>query len=112
MNALQKQVTNTFFQTLEDLKTKDNFETFLKDFLTEKELDLFTNRLAIAYWIKKGRDVSNIKTNLKATLKEMQEVKAKIDSKGYKLAIKLMEAEEWANKWAEKIKKLGTGSRN
>lgn len=106
MNALQKQVTNTFFQTLEDLKTKENFAIFVKDFLNEKELEIFTNRLAIAYWFKKGRDSSNIKTNLKATLKEIKEVKAKLDSKGYKLAIKLMEAEEWANKWSEKYKKM------
>lgn len=112
MNALQKQVTNTFFQTLEDLKNKNNFEIFLKDFLTERELDTLTNRLAIAYWLKKGRDTSNIKTNLKATLKEIKEVKAKLDSKGYKQAIKLMEAEEWANVWSEKIKKLGTSSIN
>lgn len=112
MNALQKQITNTFFQTLEDLKNKNNFEIFLKDFLTEKELDTLTNRLAIAYWLKKGRNTSNIKTNLKATLKEIKRVKAKLDSKGYKLAIKLMEAEEWANVWSEKIKKLGTSSIN
>ncbi len=112
MNALQKQVTNTFFQTLEDFKTKENFEIFLKDFLTEKELDVFVNRLAIIYWLKKGRDTSNIKTNLKATQKEINIAKTKLDSKGYKLAIKFMEAEEWANVWSEKIKKLGTSSRN
>lgn len=106
MNSLQKEVKNTFFQTLEDLKFKKNFETFLKDFLTEKELETLTNRLATAYWLKKGRDASNIKTNLKATLKEIKEVKAKLDSKGYKLAIKHMEAEEWANKWSENFKKL------
>lgn len=106
MNALQKQVTNTFFQTLEDLRSKNNFEIFLKDLLTEKELDTLTNRLAIAYWLRKGRNTSNIKTNLKATLKEIKGVKAKLDSKGYKLAIKLMEAEEWANVWSDKIKKI------
>ncbi|MFZ3301429.1 MAG: Trp family transcriptional regulator [Microgenomates group bacterium] len=106
MNALQKQVTNTFFQTLEDLKTKENFEIFLNDFLTEKESDSLTKRLAIAYWLKKSRNDENIKTNLKATQKEIDEAKAKLDSKGYKLAIKLMEAEEWANVWSEKINKF------
>ena len=112
MNSLQKQIRKTFFQTLEDLKTKDNFEMFLNDFLSEKELEVFTNRLATAYWLKKGRTTKNIKTNLKASLTEIKTVKEKLNTKGYKLAIKLMEAEEWANVWSEKIKKLGTSSRN
>lgn len=106
MNSLQKEVRKSFFQTLEDLKTKDNFEIFLKDFLSEKELEVFTNRLATAYWLKKGRSIENIKTNLKVTLKEIKEVEIKLNTKGYKLAIKLMEAEEWANVWSEKIKKV------
>lgn len=112
MNALQKQIVNTFFQTLEDLKTKENFETFLKDFLSESEIISLTNRLAVAYWIKKGRDVKNIKTNLKTTAGEIKDVKEKINSKGYKLAIKIMEAEEWANKWSEKFNKFKSSSKN
>lgn len=106
MNSLQKEIKNTFFQTLEDLKTKKDFETFFNDFLDEKELKTLTKRLAIAYWIKKGRDINNIKTNLKVTNKEINETKNKLGSKGYKLAIKLIEAEEWANKWTESFKKL------
>ncbi|MEK7169059.1 MAG: Trp family transcriptional regulator [Patescibacteria group bacterium] len=106
MNALQREIRNTFFQTLEDLETKKNFEIFLRDFLSEKELDDCVNRLAIAYWLKKGRSVSNIKTNLKATTTEIKFVKEKLNSIGYKLAIKLMEADEWANVWSEKIKQF------
>ena len=112
MNSLQKQIRKTFFQTLEDLKTKGNFEMFLNDFLSEKELEVFTNRLATAYWLKKGRGIENIKTNLNVSPSEINTAKEKLNSKGYKLAIKLMEAEEWANVWSEKIKKLGTSSRN
>lgn len=106
MNALQKEITSTFFQTLEDLKSKKNFEIFLKDFLSEKELDDLVNRLAIAYWLKKGRGISNIKTNLKATTQKIKFVKEKLNSLGYKLAIKLIEADEWANVWSERIKKF------
>ena len=112
MNSLQKQIRKTFFQTLEDLKNKGNFEMFLNDFLSEKELEVFTNRLATGYWLKKGRSIENIKTNLNVSPSEIKTSKEKLNSKGYKLAIKLMEAEEWANVWSEKIKKLGTSSRN
>lgn len=105
MNALQKEIRNTFFQTLEDIKSKKNFEIFFNDFLSEKELDDLVNRLAIAYWLRKKRTKENIKTNLKATSVEIKSVEKLLKSNGYKLALKKMEAEEWANVWSEKIKK-------
>ena len=106
MQNLQKELENTFLQTLEDLKTKENIKIFLNDFLDESELQKLYKRLAISYWIKKGRTIENIKNNIKATDKEIQIVKGKIGKKGYKLALKLMEAEEWANVWSKKIKEL------
>lgn len=104
MQGLQKEIISTFFQTLEDLKTKKELEIFFRDFFDEKELEIYTKRLAIAYWLHKKRDYENIKTNLKVTTKEIKEVEKKLDSKGYKLALKYIEAEEWSNKWAERIK--------
>lgn len=112
MNALQNQVTDTFFQTLEDIKTKKDFEVFFSDFFDRKELEIYTKRLAIAYWLKKGRDYKNIKTNLRVTTKEIKDVETKLNTKGYKLALKKMEAEEWANVWTDKIKALGAKARN
>lgn len=108
MQGLQKEIKNTFFQTLEDLKTKKDLEVFFFDLLTPKELDVLTKRLAIAYWLHKKRDHENIKNNLKVTIKEINEVESKLNTKGYKLALKMMEAEEWSNKWAENFKKLAT----
>ncbi|EKE06344.1 MAG: hypothetical protein ACD_19C00016G0017 [uncultured bacterium] len=107
MNALQKEIKNTFFQTLEDLKIKKEFEIFFNDFFDRDELETFTKRLAIAYWLKKKRTVENIKTNLKATREDIDFVKSRLQTKGIKLAVKHMEAEEWSNIWSEKIKKLG-----
>ncbi len=108
MQGLQKEITNTFFQTLEDLKTKKDLGVFFNDLLTSDELNLLAKRLAIAYWLHKKRDYENIKTNLKVTLKEIKEVEEKLDTKGYKLALKCMTAEEWSNKWTETFKKLAT----
>ncbi len=104
MQGLQKEIKNTFFQTLEDLKTKENFETFLNDFLDQDELKKLYKRLAISYWLKKGRSAENIKNNIGAIDKEIVAIKSKMGKAGYKLALKLMEAEEWANVWSEKIK--------
>lgn len=107
MNALQKEIVDTFFQTLEDIKTKKDFEIFFKDFFNDQELETYVKRLAIAYWLKKGRSYENIKNNLKVSSATIATVEKQINSEGFKLALNKMEAEEWSNVWSEKIKKLG-----
>ncbi len=108
MQSLQKEIIKTFFQTLEDIKSKKDFEIFFSDFLTSQELETFSKRLAVAYWLKKGRDCENIKNNLKVSTKTVTEVKKIMDTPGIKLALKKMEAEEWANIWSERVKKLAS----
>ena|SRR3990167_233638 len=103
---LKKQIDKTFLQTLQDLKNTREKELFLKDFLNDEEFDRYTKRLAIAYWLKKGRDKTNIKNNLEVTDKEIDQVEKKLKTAGFKLAIKYLKAEEWANVWSKKIKKL------
>jgi uncharacterized protein YerC len=90
-----------------DLKDKKEIEKFLTDFFDEAEFEKYIKRLAIAYWLKKGRDTENIKRNLVATSEEIADTKKSLKKEGIKLALKKIEAEEWANVWAERIKKLG-----
>lgn len=105
-SSLKRQLLRTFIQMMDDLKDKKEIEKFLTDFFDEKELDIYIKRLAIAYWLKKGRDTENIKRNLLATPKEISEAKELLKKEGVKLAIKKIEADEWANQWVEKIKKF------
>jgi len=92
---------------MDDLKGKKEIEIFLKDFFDDEELTKYIKRIAIAYWLKKGRDKENIKRNLLVTPKEISEAQESLKKEGIKLALKKIEAEEWANQWSEKIKKLG-----
>jgi uncharacterized protein YerC len=92
---------------IDDLKGPKEIETFLTDFFDGQELEKYIKRISIAYWLKKGRDAENIKRNLLASQKEIAEGQKSLKKEGIKLAIKKIEAEEWANVWAEKIKKLG-----
>lgn len=103
---LDKQIRQTFFQLIADLKDPKEAETFFEDFLRDEELDRHVKRLAIAYWLRKGRTEENIITNLKVSKKEVSDTRNRLESKGFKLAIKYLEAEEFANVWAEKIKKF------
>lgn len=103
-NSLKRQLTKIFAQMISDLKNPREVETFLQDFFDEKELENYIRRLATIYWIKKGRDKENIKRNLFASDKEITKAGKLLKTEGIKTGLKYIEAEEWANKWAEKIK--------
>jgi len=104
--SLKRQLLRTFVQMMDDLKDKKEIETFLKDFFDDKELEKYVKRLATIYWLKKGRDKENIRENLKATTDEIAMAKKSLKKEGIKLALKKLEAEEWANQWSDKIKKF------
>lgn len=104
--SLKKEIENIFIQTVTDLRDVNETKTFLKDFFNDSEFEAFTKRLAVAYWLKKKRSYSNIKENIKVSSATIASVQDSMDKKGIKLALKKIEAEEWANQWAEKIKKF------
>ena len=104
--SLKNQIVKTLAQTIVDLKDIDEAHTFLKDFFNESELETFAKRLSIAYWLKKGRSYTNIKQNLKVSSATIASVQNLLGKTGVGLALKKLEAEEWANVWAEKIRKF------
>ena len=104
--SLKRQLLRTFSQMIDDLDDPKEIEIFLKDFFDDSELTKYIKRLAIAYWLKKGRDNENIKRNLLATPKEITEAKKSLKKEGIMLALKKIEAEEWATVWAKRIKKF------
>ncbi|KKQ96850.1 hypothetical protein A2129_02115 [Candidatus Woesebacteria bacterium GWC1_42_13] len=104
--SLENQIVKTFAQTISDLKDINEMTTFLDDFFNQTELETFIKRLAIAYWLKKGRSWENIKQNLKVSSATIATVQTQMEKPGFALALKKLEAEEWASLWAEKIKKF------
>ena len=104
--SMKSQLIKTFAQTLIDFKIMDEMHGFLTDFFNDSELETFAKRLSIAYWLKKGRSYENIKTNLKVSSATIATIEKLSKKPGFALAIKKMEAEEWANVWAEKIQKF------
>lgn len=105
-NTLRKEIIRSFIQTLDDLKDYKEKETFLNSFFNSIELETYAKRLAVFYWLKKKRSYQNIKNNLKVSSATIANLEKDINSTGIKLALKKMEAEEWANVWSEKIKKI------
>lgn len=104
--SLKKEIDAIFVQTIADLRDTQDTKIFLTDFFNESENETFAKRLAIAYWLKKGRSYNNIKDNLKVSSATIASVQSAMDRPGFKLALKKIEAEEWAAQWAVKIKKF------
>jgi len=104
--SLKRQLLRTFSQMIDDLKGPRETETFLVDFFDSKELEKYIKRISIAYWLKKGRDHANIMYNLHVSSKNVKKIEKLMNLPGIKLALKKIEAEEWANQWAERIKKV------
>ncbi|MCS7091892.1 MAG: Trp family transcriptional regulator [Patescibacteria group bacterium] len=104
--ALKKQVDKMLIQLICDIKNFNEAESFLRDFFNSSEVEVFSKRLAIAYWLKKKRSYKNIRDNLKVSSATISTVSEMMKSKGFELALKKVEAEEWANVWAEKIKRV------
>ncbi len=103
---LGKTILKNFIQTLDDLKNFDEKRAFITDFFNKNELETYSKRLAIFYYLKKRRSYENIKTNLKVSSATIAVLEKQIEKEGIKLALKKMEADEWANVWSEKIKKI------
>ena len=94
--SLKRQIIKTLAQTFADIKNLNEGEIFLNNFFTKAEIETFAKRLAVAYWLKKGRSYSNIKENLKVSSATIADVSSLLSNPGFSLAIKKIEAEEWA----------------
>ena len=107
MNSiLRTRLESLFAQTVSDLKTPEEAREFINDFFFPSEKESFVKRLALIYWLKKGRGYSNIKQNLKVSSATIASAQTLLDKKGVQNTLKKIEAEEWANQWSEKIKKI------
>ncbi|BCX14483.1 MAG: hypothetical protein KatS3mg088_166 [Patescibacteria group bacterium] len=107
---LKNQIVKAFAQVIADIKNQDEALLFLKDFFVDSEIEAFAKRLAVGYWLKKGRSYKNIKDNLKVSSATIADISFIYKNKGFDLALKKIEADEWAEIWSEKIRKL-TGER-
>lgn len=103
---LLKQVKQMWYQLVVDIKTPEEAAEVLTGLLSETELTAITKRLAVAYWLTKGRSYENIRDNLKVSSATIAAVQQVLGTPGWKHAIKKVTADEWATKWEGKIKSI------
>lgn len=100
---LEKQIHNLFYQVFSDFHNPQEAQDFLKDFLTTTELEVLVKRLAVAYYLSQKQSYEKIKTNLAVSSTTIATVSEQLKKEGFKLALKKIKAEEWADKWANKL---------
>jgi uncharacterized protein YerC len=100
---LYRQLRQLFFQLFADLKDSQEIETFLTVFLSEQELLALVKRLGIAYYLNKKHHYAEIKRNLRVSSATVSEIARQVSQPGYQLALKKIRADEWANRWADKL---------
>lgn len=101
---LKRQIHRLLYQVVADLKNSAETQIFLNDFLSKEELEVVTRRLAVAYFINKGKSYGEIKNLLNVSSTTIASIAPQIEKRpGYQLALKKIQAEEWAQNWANKI---------
>ena len=105
--TIEKQVYQIFYQALSDIHSSQETENFLKEILTKTELEAIAKRLAVAVYLEKGRSYENIKEMLKVSSATVATVAEQMKTgKGYQIALKKIQADEWADKWARKLNSM------
>ncbi|MDZ7586353.1 MAG: Trp family transcriptional regulator [Patescibacteria group bacterium] len=105
--TIEKRIFKALYQVLADLKNPKAVEVFLNDVLSKTEKMVLAKRLGIAWYLSKNKSYEGIRKDLKvssATIATVQRLAEK-DSQGLTLAIKTIEADEWAGEMADKVKK-------
>lgn len=103
---LEKELRRTLHQAIADIKNPEEVEEFLNTFLSPAEQNAVAKRVAVAYWLNKGRGYNNIRENLKVSSATIAQIQGRMSSKGVHIALQKIKAEEWATQWAQKIQKF------
>lgn len=106
----KKEILKLFCQVVADIRTPEEAKIFLQDLFGKTELEALAKRLAIAHYLKKGKSYQKIKRTLAVSSGTIASIQKQMTKSGYLgLALKKIQAEEWANNWSKKIGKLIKG---
>lgn len=103
--SIEKKIFKSLYQVIADLKKPNEVEKFLDDVLSETERTVLAKRLGIAYYLSKNKSYEAIRQDLKVSSATIASVQKWLEKggEGLQLAIKAIEADEWAGEMAEKV---------
>lgn len=102
---IEEKIFKSLYQVLADLKKPKEVKLFLNDTLSETERTVLAKRLGIAYYLNDNKSYKQIKKDLKVSSATIANVHKWVENggDGLKLALKTIEADEWAGEMADKI---------
>lgn len=103
---IEKQVLAALSQVFCDTKDPEEVAVILTDLLSKDEYMVIAKRLAIAIFLDKGRSYENIGRTLKVSSATVAKVAEMKGNQGMQLALRKVKAEEWAQRWTTKLKRL------
>ena len=100
-----KKIFASLYQVLADLHRPDQVANFLNDILSDTEKTVLAKRLGIALYLSKNKSYDAIRKDLKVSSATIASVQKWLEQsgEGLSLAIKTVEADEWAGDLAQKI---------
>jgi uncharacterized protein YerC len=105
--TIEKKIFRSLYQVLSDMRNPGEIKKFLSDVLSETEKTVLAKRLGIVYYLNKNKSYEVIREDLKvssATIANVQRLMEE-DGEGLNLAIKAIEADEWAGEMVAKVSK-------
>ncbi len=102
---IERKIFRSLFQVLSDMRKPREIEKFLTDILSETERTVLAKRLGIAYYLNKNKSYEAIRQDLKVSSATIANVQKWMEEggEGLGLALKAIEADEWAGEMADKI---------
>lgn len=104
--TIQIYVEDIFYQLIADIKTPVEARTLLSDLFTPTERQAFMKRLAITFFLDKGRSYEDIKRILKVSSATIASIHETMGNPGIQLALRKVKADAWADEWTGKISSL------
>ena len=104
--TLEKQLSQTVYQLICDIKSMRDAKLILETILSPMELTAVIKRVSIAYWLSKNRKYDNIKNNLMVSSASISDIQRHLKSTGWQEVLRHINAEEWAGVWEQKIKSV------
>ena len=103
---LHEEILSLLPELIAGIHSPQEAREFVNSFLSEKEIEVFSKRLAIVFWLKKGKSYKEIKDGIKVSSATVASVQDIINRPGIELAIKILEANEWALRMSERIRRI------
>lgn len=102
---VEKKIFRSLYQVLADIKQPEAVERFFSDILSPTERTALAKRLAIANYLRKNQSYDAIRNDLKVSSATIATVQGWMEkgNPGLEMALKAVEADEWAEDLAEKI---------